>query len=75
MPGEGDHRATIHLSDASAHALGALLAGRFELTPTLPTRADRVLGGLIFDWVHVPPGGGARPGERWPSSRFATARA
>jgi TrkA domain protein len=59
MPGTGDHRATIHLSDASAHALGALLAGRYELTPTLPTRADRVLGGLIFDWIHVPAGGRA----------------
>ena len=52
-------RTTIHLSDAAAHALGALLAGRYELTPTLPTRADRVLGGLTFDWVHVPRSGRA----------------
>jgi TrkA domain protein len=59
MPGTGEDRTTIHLSDAAAHALGALLAGRYELTPTLPMRADRVLGGLTFDWVHVPRSGRA----------------
>ncbi len=59
MPGAGDRRTSIHLSDASAHALGALLAGRYELTPTLPTRTERVLGGLTFDWVHIPSNGRA----------------
>jgi len=59
LPADGDDRTTIHLSDAVARALGALLAGHYELTPTLPVRADRVLGGLSFDWVHIPPGGHA----------------
>jgi TrkA domain protein len=59
MPGEGERHPRIHLSDVSAHALGALLAGRYELTPTLPARADRVLGGLTFDWVHIPSDGSA----------------
>jgi TrkA domain protein len=58
MPTSGE-TATIRLSAGSAHAVGALLAGRYELTPTLPDRADRVLGGLVFDWVHIPAGGRA----------------
>ena len=59
LPANRDEHPTIRLSEGSAHAVGALLAGRYELTPTLPDRADRVLGGLIFDWVHIPSGGRA----------------
>jgi TrkA domain protein len=48
--------AVLQLDDATSHAVGALLAGRYELVPTLNDRVARVLGGLTFDWVHLADG-------------------
>jgi len=56
LPGGDAESSTLRLADTTAHALGALLAGRFELDPSLSERAARVLGGLTFDWVRIEPG-------------------
>jgi TrkA domain protein len=55
LPGDRE-RTTLRLADDSARALGALLAGRFEMAQTLTRRTGRLLGGLAFDWVTVPAG-------------------
>lgn len=55
VPGGSGGPSTLRLADTTAHALGALLAGRYELDPSLSERAARVLGGLTFDWVRITP--------------------
>jgi TrkA domain protein len=53
LPGDRE-RTTLRLADSGARALGALLAGRFEMAPTLTRRMGRLLGRLAFDWVTIP---------------------
>ena len=48
-------RVTI-LSPAQARALGAFSSGHFSMRPDLIERTADVLGGIVFDWVTVPPG-------------------
>jgi TrkA domain protein len=47
---------TAELDAANAHALGAFVTGHYALDPALAERLSDVLGGLLFDWVHVPNG-------------------
>jgi TrkA domain protein len=44
---------TAELDAANAHALGAFVTGHYALDPALAERLGDVLGGLLFDWVHV----------------------
>jgi len=47
---------TAELDEANAHALGAFVTGHYVIDPALTERLGDVLGGLLFDWVHVPKG-------------------
>ena len=47
---------TAELDAANAHALGAFVTGHYAIDPALTERLGDVLGGLLFDWVHVPRG-------------------
>lgn len=46
----------VELDESNAHTLGAFATGHYVLAPDLRERIGDVLGGLLFDWVHLEPG-------------------
>ena len=43
----------VEFDESNAHTLGAFATGHFVLAPDLSQRIGDVLGGLLFDWVHL----------------------
>lgn len=52
----GQGGAPTELDPTNAHTLGAFVTGHFLLSPEVSDRLGDVLGGLVFDWVNLPPG-------------------
>ncbi len=48
-----DHHSVIEFDTTAARTLGAFASGHFVLAPELDDRLGDVLGGLLFDWIHL----------------------
>ena len=49
-------RSVLRMDEPATQALGAFLSGHYVLPAELVERMSGVIGGLTFDWVHLPPG-------------------
>jgi TrkA domain protein len=49
----GPRDAVVEFDESNARTFGAFVTGHFVLAPDLSDRIGDVLGGLLFDWVHL----------------------